>query len=254
MNSVVADFSTAIPVKSAQRILDIFELYAKTGEPATLSSIASTLNMPKSSCLALLTTLASNGYLYEVRPQAGYYPTRRWLDKAQAISARDPLTEMINPVLTSLRDATGETLIFGKLSDNRILYIDVVESLQTLRYTAVAGQFKPLHGTASGKAALGALPAVERKAFIATLKLKALTGRTITDAAVLEREIEQGIARGWQVSHGENVADATAIAVPVLLMKEIFVLVVAGPTQRLEPKLQPIGERLRAARRAIEKS
>ena len=248
----VSSTHAATPVKSAQRILEIFELYAARGEPATLTSIASALKMPKSSCLALLTTLASNGYLYEVR-QAGYYPTRRWLDKAQAISANDPLAEMVHPALMSLRDEIGETLIFGKLSDEQILYIDVVESQQTLRYTAVAGQFKPLHGTASGKAALSALPAVERKAFIASLNLKKLTPRTITDVAALERDIEQGIARGWQVSHGENVADATAIAVPVVLMKEIYVLVVAGPTQRLMPKLKTIGERLRTARREIEK-
>jgi DNA-binding IclR family transcriptional regulator len=248
----VSHAHTATPVKSAQRIIEIFELYAARGEPATLTSIASALKMPKSSCLALLTTLASNGYLYEVR-QAGYYPTRRWLDKAQAISANDPLAEMIRPVLAGLRETTGETLIFGKLSDERILYIEVVESWQTLRYTAVAGQFKPLHGTASGKAALSALPAVERKALIAALELKKLTPRTITDASGLERDIEQGLARGWHVSRGENVADATAIAVPVLLMKDIYVLVVAGPAQRMEPKLDTIGARLCEARREIEK-
>jgi DNA-binding IclR family transcriptional regulator len=248
----VANIHPATPVKSAQRILEIFELYAARGEPATLTSIASALKMPKSSCLALLTTLASNGYLYEVR-QSGYYPTRRWLDKAQAISANDPLAEMIRPVLAGLREDTGETLIFGKLSDERILYIEVVESWQTLRYTAVTGQFKPLHGTASGKAALSALPAVERKALIATLDLKKMTSRTVTDAVALERDIEQGIARGWQISRGENVADAAAVAVPVLLRKEIYVLVAAGPMQRMETKLKTVGERLCDARREIEK-
>lgn len=242
----------ASPVKSAQRIIEIFELYATRGEPATLTSIASALKMPKSSCLALLTTLASNGYLYEVR-QSGYYPTRRWLDKAQAISANDPLAEMIRPVLTGLRETTGETLIFGKLSDERILYIEVVESWQTLRYTAVAGEFKPLHGTASGKAALSALPEVERKALIATLDLKKLTPRTITDISTLERDIEEGIERGWHISHGENVADATAIAVPVLMRKDIYVLIVAGPAPRMETKLDAMGQRLREARREIEK-
>jgi len=248
----VPNIHAATPVKSAQRILEIFELYAARGEPATLTSIASALKMPKSSCLALLTTLASNGYLYEVR-QSGYYPTRRWLDKAQAITANDPLAEVIRPVLAGLREDTGETLIFGKLSDNRILYIEVVESWQTLRYTAVAGQFKPLHGTASGKAALSALPVVERTALIASLELSKVTSRTITDAAELERDIEQGIARGWHISQGENVADAAAVAVPVLLMKEVYVLVAAGPLPRMQPRLKAIGEMLRDARRKIEK-
>lgn len=242
----------ASTVKSAQRILDIFELYATTQSPATLSSIASKLHMPKSSCLALLTTLASNGYIYEVRPQIGYYPTRRWLDKAQAISSNDPIVREVRPFLDVLRSSTGETLILGKLVDHHILYIDVIESKQTLRYTAVAGQFKPLHGTASGKAALGALPRDKRCALLDRIELPSLTPRTIVDRIALERDIEAGIVRGWHCSQGENVADATAIAVPLMLMNEIFVLVVAGPSQRLEPKIESIAADLCAVRRTIE--
>jgi DNA-binding IclR family transcriptional regulator len=242
------------PVKSAQRVIDIFELYAARGEPATLTTIAAELKMPKSSCLALLTTLSAGGYLYEVRPQAGYYPTRRWLDKAQVISAKDPLADKIHQHLTLLREQTGETLIFGKRADDRVVYLEVVESLETLRYTAVAGQFKPLYATASGKAVLSAMSNSERQTFIGKAKLRRLTQKTIIDPAALERDIRQGIARGWQVSRGENVADATAVAVPILLMQEIFVLVVAGPSQRLQPHITAIGERLRKARIEIEEA
>jgi DNA-binding IclR family transcriptional regulator len=247
-----AALDAGAPVKSAQRVMDIFEFFATTRSPATLTTVASALRMPKSSCLALLTTLSSGGYLYEVRPQIGYYPTRRWLDNAQAISASDSLVRRIRPTLEELRDVTGETLILGKLSEHRILYIDVVESAETLRYTAVAGQFKPLHGTASGKAALSVLASDKRRAVLDTLDFPALTARTITDCEMLNRDIEEGIARGWQVSRGENVADATAVAVPLHIMKEIFVLVVAGPSQRLEPKLAAIGDTLNDARVHLE--
>jgi DNA-binding IclR family transcriptional regulator len=250
----VVELDAGAPVKSAQRVMDIFEFFAATRSPATLTTVAAALRMPKSSCLALLTTLSANGYLYEVRPQVGYYPTRRWLDNAQAISASDSLVRRIRPTLEALRDTTGETLILGKLSEHRILYIDVVESTETLRYTAAAGQFKPLHGTASGKAALSALAPDKRKAVLGTLDFRPLTARTITDRTMLERDIETGLTRGWQVSRGENVADATAVAVPLRIMKEIFVLVVAGPSQRLEPKLAAIGATLSEARLRLEKT
>jgi DNA-binding IclR family transcriptional regulator len=235
------------PVKSAQRVIDIFELYAERGSPATLSAVASALQMPKSSCLALLSTLAAKGYLYELRPQVGYYPTRRWLDKALAIAANDPLVAMVRPILTALRDDIGETIIFGKLSDRQIVYLDVIESQQTLRYTAVAGQLKPLHGTASGKAALSALSAIDRKALVSRLNLERLTPRTIVQAAALEQDIRRGAELGFHVSQGENVADAAAVAVPVTLNQEICVLVAAGPIPRLQPRLKSIGQRLRRA-------
>jgi IclR family acetate operon transcriptional repressor len=241
-------------VKSAQRIIDIFELYAATQSPATLSSIASALHMPKSSCLALLETLASNGYLYEVRPHAGYYPTRRWLDKAQAISSSDPLVREVHPVLESLCDATGETMLLGKLVEKRILNIDVVESKQTLRYAAVAGQIKPLQGIAAGKAALSAMPPDKRRALIDTLEFQALTPHTIVDRDAYELDIEQGIARGWQLSRGEYVADAWGVAVPLVLMNQIFVLAATGPAQRMERSVEFIGNELRAASRSIERA
>lgn len=250
----ICEYAIMSSVKSAQRVVDIFEFYAARGEPATLATIAAELKLPKSSCLALLTTLSAGGYLYEVRPHVGYYPTRRWLDKAKVISANDPLAARILQHMTQLRDQTGETLIFGKRADKRVVYLEVVESSQTLRYTAIAGQFKPLHGTASGKALLSALSEPERRALIGMSKLKPLTQRTIVDPAALERDIQQGLTRGFQVSHGENVSDATAIAVPIVFMQEVFVLVVAGPSQRLQPRIKTIGERLRKARIEIEKT
>lgn len=240
-------------VKSAQRVINILELYASRREPATLTSIASALQLPKSSCLALLATLESHGYLYEVRRNAGYYPTRRWLDKAQIICANDPLAEMLRAHLVALRNDVGETVIVAKRSVDQILYLDVVESQETLRYTAVAGQFKPLHGTASGKAHLSSLPAADRTALLKRLKLKRLTPFTITDPSALERDIKQGILRGWQLSQGENVSDATALAVPIYLMTEVFVLVVAGPSRRLQSRLKTIGMRLKKTSAEIEK-
>ncbi|MBL8569557.1 MAG: IclR family transcriptional regulator [Phreatobacter sp.] len=249
----MAGAGTLTPVKSAQRVLDIFEFYAERGSPATLSEIASLLQMPKSSCLALLSTLSARGYLYEMRAQVGYYPTRRWFDKAEVITARDPLIAMARPILSRLRDELGETLIFAKLSGRQIVYLDVAESREVLRYTAVAGQTKPLHGTASGKAALGALPEPARRTMMAQLDFDRLTPRTLQNAETLEQEIRHGQARGFHVSLGENVPDAAAVAVAISLNQEICVLTAAGLTRRLEHRLDEIGELLRRAAAQIGK-
>jgi DNA-binding IclR family transcriptional regulator len=157
-------------------------------------------------------------------------------------------------VLELLSDATGETVVLGKLVEKSILNIDVVESKQTLRYAAVAGQIKPLQGTAAGKAVLSALPPEKRKALIDTLEIRALTPHTIVDRDAFEQDIGNGIARGWQLSRGEYVADASGIAVPLILMNQIFVLAATGPSQRMERSVEFIGQQLCAARRSIEKT
>jgi IclR family transcriptional regulator, acetate operon repressor len=251
VSPVVSDART--PVKSAQRVLDILELFATMKGPATLSAIASALEMPKSSCLALLNTLEINGYLYQLRRELGYYPTRRWLDKAQIIGTHDPLIEKIRPVMTALRDVIGETILLGKRVDDRLMHVEVVESLQTLRYTAVSGQFKSLHVSASGKSVLASLPVAERVALLARLRLERVTQATITDRVELERDIREGIARGWQMVRGENNEGVSGIGAPMSLAGETYVLTAAGPSNRMDHRADEIGAQIIAACCALEK-
>jgi IclR family acetate operon transcriptional repressor len=241
-----------IPVKSAQRVLDIFEYFVSVRAPTSLSALAAALKLPKSSCLALIETLQARGYLYEVRPRVGYYPTRRWLDKAQIVSNSDPLIARVRPVMIDLREAVRETLIFGKRSGDHVIYIEVVESPQTLRYVAVAGQFKPLHGTASGKALLAGMTPPDRHSLLSRYRFERLTPRTIAELAAFERDIQRGIERGWHISRGENEPDTTAVAVPVMMAGEIFFLAAAGMTARVGKKTERIGAKLRAAARRLD--
>jgi IclR family transcriptional regulator, acetate operon repressor len=240
-------FAARGPVKSAQRVLEILDYFASTRAPATLSALSSALELPKSSCLALIATLHASGYLYEVKPGVGYYPTRRWLDRATGITASDPLATKMRPIMLALSEETGETIILGKRAGDRVIYIEVVESSQTLRYAAVAGQFKPLHGTASGKALLAGMAPTERDALFHRYKFIRLTSRTISSRAALERDIQRGTDRGWHISRGENEPNTTALAVPIIIAGEVLVLVVAGMTARLSPNVNRIGAKLRAA-------
>ncbi len=64
-------------VKAAVRTLELFEAFAEAKRPIPLLQLATRLGLPKSSCFALVGTLAARGYLYEIAPRAGYYPTRR---------------------------------------------------------------------------------------------------------------------------------------------------------------------------------
>jgi IclR family transcriptional regulator, acetate operon repressor len=239
-------------VKSAQRVLDILEFFASARRPVNLSSIAEALEMPKSSCLALLSTLESNGYLYQLT--IGYYPTRKWLDAATVIANNDPLLARIFSLLEQLRDDTGETVILARCAGQQIMYAEVIESRSTVRYSAEVGQFKPIHGTASGKALLATLPVPQRKELISRLDLLPLTPRTIVDAELLMADVLAGIKRGWHMTVGENEPDVTALACTAKVARGVFIVVVAGPIHRLERKLEEAGNLLKEVCRRIEAS
>lgn len=168
------------------------------------------------------------------------------------IAVHDPLVSRVRPFLEELCLEVGETIILGRKAAGQVVYLDVVESRTPLRYTALPGQMKPPHGTASGKALLATLPRRELGKTIRSLDLITITPRTITNADQLEREVITGSARGWHVSRGENDPAAVAIAAPVKLAGEQYVLVVAGPLQRLGEREEVVGPRLVEACHRLE--
>ncbi|MGO1254280.1 MAG: helix-turn-helix domain-containing protein, partial [Alcaligenes aquatilis] len=91
-------------VKTALRVIEIIELFARETRPLALSEMARLLDAPVSSCLALLRTLSRQGYIYETGRRQGYYPTGRLLAMAQRISQADPILEKVRPSLEELRD------------------------------------------------------------------------------------------------------------------------------------------------------
>jgi len=233
-------------VKTASRVFEVLNLFAEVKKPLIYSEISRRLDIPLSSCHALLKTMVSQGYLYAPGIRAGYYPTQRILHVAQAICSADPLMSLFNPLLIMLRDLTRETAVLAKLANDQVVYLNVIESNQTIRYSHEPGGFKFLHATASGKALLNALPPSSRTKMLNGYKTwEKLTQQTTVHQADLERELLEGEKRGWQRSYGENVEDVMAIARGFMLQEEVFCFVVAGPLQRMKNNEQAIADAIK---------
>jgi len=239
-------------VPSAERTLNLFETFEASGRPLALSELAQRMNVPVSSCHGLVQTLVARGYLYAVSRRKDFYPTRRLLDLAQAIVHNDPFLERIGSELQALRDETRETVILGKRQGDAVLYLDVVEGTHTVRYTARPGEYKPLHSSSIGKVMLGALHDDVLAEWLLSHPLPAVTGRTLSDGKRLRRDLDESRRRGWFMTRGENVEDVTALAVALSIRDEIFGLAVAGPSHRMEKRIDDLAARLVAARGRIE--
>ena len=61
-------------VKTALRVIEIIETYAREKRALPLSELARLLDVPVSSCLALIRTLTGLGYLYETGRRQGTTP------------------------------------------------------------------------------------------------------------------------------------------------------------------------------------
>ena len=224
-------------VTSALRTLRLFEVFAEQQRPLSLTELAAELDIPKSSCHAIVNTLSDRGYLYTLTKPRGMYPTKKLAMLMERVMAKDAFVQRATPSLEALRDLTEETIILGKLHGQSVLYLEVFESRQAIRYSARQGDRKPLHSSSIGKAMLGTLKEPELVATLAELSLSAVTDATMTDPQRLFDDIRRSKKRGYYLTQGENVRDVWAIAATVTMGSESFAIAVAGPQHRMKPLL-----------------
>ncbi len=235
---------TTIDVKAAWRTLGLIEAFSTHRRPLSLTELASEIGAPKTSCFELLQTLKAHGYQYALGRRQGFYPTRRLLDHARVIAENDPVLRRMEPTLSALRDATGETVILGQGQGDEIVYLEVREGPHSIRYSARAGDRKPLHSSAIGKAFLGEINDTNLDSMLENLVLQQITPNTITEIAHLRSEIVVGREMGYFVTRGENVTDVSAVATIVHIHGEPFGVAIAGPSHRMDPVLNDIAQNL----------
>ncbi|WP_218948049.1 IclR family transcriptional regulator [Pollutimonas harenae] len=239
-------------VKTAARTLDLFEAFAAAQKPLNLSELANALQIPVSSCFALVRTLENRGYVYMLAAKKGIYPTKRILDVASKISASDPVLDRVEDELAKLRDTSGETIVFSKRQSDHIVYLDVYDSANSIRYNTQVGDFKMLHASSGGKAFLGAMDEVELDEFIAQLELTRYTPKTLTTPKALLADLAVSRKRGWYANISESVSDLIGLAVTVSLSGELYSISMAGPVYRMKPNLQALVAALLKTQRAIQ--
>jgi IclR family transcriptional regulator, acetate operon repressor len=241
-------------VKLVARTVDLFDLFAREAKPLSLTELARGLGTPMSSTLALVRTLAEKGFLYETRRRGGYYPTRKMLDACLGIAAAEPLLDLMKPHLARLRDTSGETVVLGKRLGVQVTYLDVAASAHPIRYTAAAGDVRPLQLNSLGKALFSALPPAERKKLAGQIPWQKPTGASIHSARAFLADAETSAERGWAANVGESVPDLAAVAMPFSVTGEWFALSIVGPLGRMQAAWQRHVDELRAAVAALQLS
>src|ERR1039457_6294455 len=164
------------------------------------------LKIAASSCHDVLQTLQDRGYIYELAPRAGYYPTRRLFDLARTITDHDPVAQRADLLLRSMRDALDESVLLAKVSGLQATYLLTFEPSHPLRFLANVGDnVRSLYATSGGKALLSSLRAREFDGWLKSTTLKASTKNTITSKTALRKDIETGRSRGCFLNRGESL-------------------------------------------------
>ena len=220
-------------VKQAAQVVELLELFARLGRPASLAEVTMQLGWPRSSAFKLLGTLVDLGCLYEPRSRGGYFPTTRWLELGQAFEVAQPVPPALLEALAEVARRTGETTVIAAPAGLAAVFLHVAESRHAVRYAAAVGKRVPIHATATGRALLSLYAPAERAALLGKVRFERYTRATLTTVAAVEADIEASVARGWFESAGGFTPDLGGVALPVRLDGRRYALLVAGPVGRV---------------------
>jgi DNA-binding IclR family transcriptional regulator len=234
--------------KIVNRTLDFFEAFAAAKRPLALSELMKALQIPVSSCHDVLRALEERGYLYEVRPRGGYYPTGRLFDLARVLVENDPFIARVQPVLERLRDRGQESVFLIKACEGALTYVAVMDAESPLRLSVRVGDpLRGLHATSAGKAYLASLEPTELERVLERINLKALTPFTITSKIALKKDVADAEMQGWFLNKEESVEDSLTASARFRWYDAIYIITVAGSVKRMERKLGNVVRWLKAA-------
>ena len=202
-------------VKSADRVLDILELFAGEREEYSVTDIATTLDMPASSAYMLVQNMLSRGYLETDRSgklfRMGY---KIFEIRTRYMHSTSLITEFYR-VAGKIVDNLNETVFLGVRGGNQLIYIAEKQIPTPLRFTTQFGKTLPLYASASGKILLCNCTEEEIRALYPPSELKPLTPNTITSVDTLLKQVETARKEAIAFNMGETVGDVHCIAGPI---------------------------------------
>jgi len=130
--------------------IDVLEVLKDSGSYLTFLELQKKVKIPKTTLYRILKTLISKDFvIYENKKyKLGY----GFLLFTKKIISEIPLREIANIYLKKICQKTKETVELIIPVNNEILYIDKIESPQSIKLVAQIGsKYKTLHASAPGK-------------------------------------------------------------------------------------------------------
>ena len=232
-----------------QKAFDLLELLQGEEEPKSLDELVAASGLAKSTAHRLLANLLGRGYV-EKNAAGRYSLGLKLLALGAAVRQRQSLRDLARPIMERLRDSLGETVNLGKVEGETVVYLETVESQQSIRVIGSLGIVDPVHATSIGKAILAWLAPHERPVI---RNWKRLTASTISSAQAFAIELEKVRSQGYAVDDEESMEGGRCIGVPILKSgRPVAGLSVSGPSSRIrKDRIREMATVLKEASREI---
>ncbi|KAA0115218.1 MAG: transcriptional regulator, IclR family protein [Mycobacterium sp.] len=219
------------PLLVLGKITEILDAFTLSRPSMTLGELQQATGLPTSTVQRLVTNMAAQGFLDRVGDQVRV-GTRMAYWAASAMKDLDILS-VLKPVLTELRDVTGETACFFRVEQHYRVCVAIAETRHALRRDMSVGKLIPLHAGSAGRVLLAWNPALAEE--ILAGPLEPMTDGTVTSPDELRALIAKAKEDGYAISAGEREGSASGLSAPVFDASGDIVgaLMISGPTLRM---------------------
>jgi IclR family transcriptional regulator, KDG regulon repressor len=219
------------------KTFEVLEVFLKQPETEIgISQLATLTGLKVSTVHRIASILISKGYLRQLENRGKYCLGLKFLEFDNALHRKLKIGDIALPLLEKLRTATGESANLALLGQNDVVYIEHVNSNQTLRTFTQVGNRAPLYCTGVGKILLAYMEDKDRRSM--KEPFPRLTDNTITNSEELEKELAAVRREGVAVDNGEMDIGVRCVAGAVKNSrgKVIAAISISGPFTRLNSK------------------
>lgn len=192
----------------------LLQAFRPVGGTLTLPMLVERTGLPKPTVHRLAEALVELGLLE--RQPVGYRPGLGLFELGELVPAKLDLRESALPFMQDLYEATHETVHLGIRDGLDVVYAEKIRGHRGVDVPSRVGGRLPLSSTGVGKALLAYAEPDVVEAVLAR-PLRRLTGRSVTDPAVLVDHLRRVRKDGLAFDHEEAALGISCIAAPVVV-------------------------------------
>lgn len=211
--------------------MTILQALGDAEEPQTLTEVAMTAELARSTTFRLLAVLQDLGLVHK-DPRGGTYSLGfNAYRLGQTSHAVETIVRAAQPFLRKLAYDTGLTTYLASLEGSQILVCEIVEPPEGIKSPFSESMRIDAHAVAAGKILLAMRPEDDVMEHFATHPPRRFTTHTIASVEGLRNELRQTQQRQYAIERGELREDIEALAVPITssLERPILALATIGP-------------------------
>lgn len=202
-------------LRSVARALQVLEVFGRSPHPLSLRELAQGAGIDKSAAQRIAQTLLNLGYMEKAPNDAGLLPGKKLLDRSFDYLRTNPLIERASPVLSALREATGERVDLSLFDGTSIIYALRLQSKRETFYATLSGRRIPAYAASGGRCCMAHLSDDAVRQLLEASQRKALTSKTITDLDAILAKITEAREDGYACALEESLIGEIVIAASI---------------------------------------